>query len=199
MFYTIQGEGVFAGYPAVFIRLAGCNLQCSFCDTEFEEFNSLEVSKIVDFVKTHLSSGLVVITGGEPFLQPISYLCNALLKSGFDVQIETNGTIWRPLNKKVSIVCSPKIGKRNDVYIDKRFFDRATIFKFLISAGDDRYSDIPKYYLDNINVKKAPIYIQPMDEYNVLKNKKNVELVKRLSLERGYRVSLQLHKIIDIE
>ena len=82
IFMTIQGEGPFSGHPAVFIRLAGCNLACPFCDTEYTE-NAVtmtipEIRKAVRNAHT-VNKGLVVITGGEPFRQNIVRLCNRLL------------------------------------------------------------------------------------------------------------------------
>jgi 7-carboxy-7-deazaguanine synthase len=101
IFHTIQGEGPFAGRPAVFVRLAGCNLQCPGCDTEYtagrvrDSVNAI-VGAVVD---AHFSANddmrraLVVITGGEPFRQDITPLCRQLIGHGFTVQIETNGTL----------------------------------------------------------------------------------------------------------
>ncbi|MDE3061294.1 MAG: 7-carboxy-7-deazaguanine synthase QueE, partial [Pseudomonadota bacterium] len=110
IFPTLQGEGPYAGHPAVFVRLGGCNLACAFCDTDFEGFATLAVNEIIGEVK-RLAEGarrLVVITGGEPLRQNIVPLCEALLTEGFKVQIETNGTLARPLPENVEIVCSPK-------------------------------------------------------------------------------------------
>ena len=73
LFKSIQGEGPYTGHPAIFIRLAGCNLDCIFCDTDFEYRRQASVEAIVEEVK-QLSGGkvkLVVITGGEPFLQDL--------------------------------------------------------------------------------------------------------------------------------
>ena len=97
IFDTIQGEGPFAGSPAVFIRLTGCNLQCQFCDTEYtsvrEAITPVEALNRVKAAHGDSPRGLVVLTGGEPFRQNISPLCAALLHAGYHVQIETNGTM----------------------------------------------------------------------------------------------------------
>jgi 7-carboxy-7-deazaguanine synthase len=202
IFYTIQGEGFFAGTPSVFIRLAGCNLQCKFCDTEFEEYSVVKIEDIVNQVKSYLinSSGqfisnLVVITGGEPFLQPISELCDCLIDSGFAVQIETNGSIFREINPKVTVVCSPKISDGNYHQVDSRILKRVDWFKILISANIQQYSKVPNIFVDY----KERIYLQPIDEYDFIKNEKNNRLVVDLSLKYGYKVSIQTHKILKIE
>ena len=126
IFYTIQGEGPFSGFPAVFIRLAGCNLQCPWCDTEYTQGRRLAHPEVVaQYVHSlSLPKGLVVITGGEPFRQNLTSLLTHLDKLGHLVQIETNGTL-APSEFHYSkyprmdhyhgvyIVCSPKTGRVN--------------------------------------------------------------------------------------
>lgn len=127
IFHTLQGEGPFAGEPAVFVRLAGCNLQCTFCDTDFEEVKArataTEVVRQVQRVALREGPcGLVVITGGEPMRQNIAPLVEQIMAAEYRVQIETAGTLWRRdleslIDKRslsgtrlrgASIVCSPK-------------------------------------------------------------------------------------------
>ena len=186
IFPTIQGEGPNVGQPAIFIRLGGCNLACSFCDTEFEDFKEMQLEEILDEVsKLKKNQNLIVITGGEPLRQPIEKLCQELLALDFKIQIETNGTLYRELPDEVEIICSPKTKT-----IDPRL--NIDAFKFLISANDNDYGDI-KF------TTEKPIYIQPMDEYDPNKNQANIELTKKLALENGYNISVQLHKILDVE
>ena len=127
IFYTIQGEGPFAGQPAIFIRLAGCNLQCPLCDTDYTSqalrmqpdavYRAVD-EEINDYIATsgkvrNIKCDLVVITGGEPFRQNLSGLVTLLLGKGLRVQIETNGTLYQELpywHDHLTIVCSPKTG-----------------------------------------------------------------------------------------
>src|SRR5262245_43069443 len=79
IFYTLQGEGPYAGLPAVFIRLFGCHLKCTWCDTDFSQQNAMPVAVILDKVREldrHPKS-LIVLTGGEPTRQPIDFLVSA--------------------------------------------------------------------------------------------------------------------------
>lgn len=201
MFATLQGEGPQAGQPAVFLRLGGCNLACSFCDTEFERFAPMEMQGIVQQV-TELANEngarvrpLVVVTGGEPLRQPIGPLCEALIAEGFTVQIETNGTLWRDLPEAVLVVCSPKAtdGRYHPVRPD--VLARAQALKFLISADDEAYGDVPDVGQAEFDV---PVYVQPMDAYEPAKNEANRARAAMLAQKHGYRLSLQMHKILGL-
>ncbi len=106
LFYSIQGESSYSGYPCVFIRLAGCNLRCSYCDTSYsydEESRQIPISAILEYVEKFPDS-LVEITGGEPLLQENVYLLmDKLLGYRYRVLIETNGSI--SLNRIPDKVC----------------------------------------------------------------------------------------------
>lgn len=197
IFATLQGEGIYAGWPAVFVRLGGCNLACAFCDTEFETFQTRPLEGILAEVKELAGNvrKLAVITGGEPFLQPIEKLCHELVEAGFTVQIETNGTLFRDIDKRVDIMCSPKNTGKGYFPVRPDLLARVNAFKFIISASNDNYSDIAEVGQGN----SIPVYVQPMDEYDTQKNRANLALATRLANDRGYRLSLQLHKIAGIE
>jgi 7-carboxy-7-deazaguanine synthase len=93
-FFSIQGESSFAGYPCAFVRLAGCNLRCSYCDTRYawEGGDDMPVAQVADLVCSH-GSTLVEITGGEPLIQEDTpALVQALLDRNRTVLVETNGT-----------------------------------------------------------------------------------------------------------
>ncbi len=202
IFRTIQGEGPFVGMPAVFIRLGGCNLACNFCDTDFEDFNILTINSIIEEVKKlTINIKLVVITGGEPFRQPIELLCHKLINLDYIVQIETNGTLYRNLPDKVHIVCSPKVtknGTRKNGYSLLRddLLSRINAIKFLVAKNIPEYSNIPEVGQSKYNI---PVFIQPMDQNNPLLNKQNEKLAIDLALKYGHRLSIQIHKILGIE
>lgn len=204
IFATIQGEGIYAGHPAVFVRLGGCNLACKFCDTEFDSYKNFSLKKIIAEVQKLAKNSaekrvrnLVVITGGEPLRQPIERLCEELVRLKFTVQIETNGTLFRQLPDAVKIICSPKTTNKKYHKIRGDLLARIDAFKFLIStgnAGNKDYQDVAEFAKNS----KIPIYVQPMDEYDAKKNQKNLQLAIRLAAENGYFLSLQLHKILGI-
>jgi organic radical activating enzyme len=102
LFYSLQGEGAWIGYPAYFIRLAGCNLNCDFCDTDYDHKFYADEVELSRFVK----GSHVVITGGEPCMQDIQPLVNQLRKENKWIAIETNGTF--PIPKVDWVTVSPK-------------------------------------------------------------------------------------------
>ena len=194
MFPTLQGEGPYVGHPATFIRLGGCNLACEFCDTEFESYKKISLNEILSEVKK-LNKKLIIITGGEPMRQPIEKLCDELVNLGFLVQIETNGTIFRDLNSEVKIICSPKVtdGKYHQIRPD--LLARVTAFKFIISKSNKDYREISEV---GQSKNDAAIYIQPMDEYDEVKNEENRKYALNLCEKNGYFLSLQMHKLLGI-
>jgi 7-carboxy-7-deazaguanine synthase len=145
IFYSIQGESSYSGYPCVFIRLAGCNLRCSYCDARYAcEEPGKEVSRprIMEEITAH-PNALVEITGGEPLLQDGVYpLMHELLKSRRTVLLETNGSIDisqvpEGVVKIIDMKC-PDSGM-----MDRMLFgnlDRVTRqdeIKFVLSSGKD--------------------------------------------------------------
>ncbi len=209
IFYTIQGEGPFCGTPAVFIRLAGCNLQCPGCDTDYttkrEALTSSEIAERVNSLMP-FSEGLVVITGGEPFRQNISELCSRLLFDLFHVvQVETNGTLPPPpmLSKRVNIVCSPKAGK-----VNAETAERAMCFKYVLSHTSMANDGLPTLALGHSatpHVARPPhgfkgkIYLQPMDTGDPVENVFNVRAAVESCMRHGYIMQLQTHKILNLE
>ena len=95
IFYSIQGEGKWVGLPNIFIRVAGCNLRCSYCDTKYAYDDGKEMS--IDEIVNHIGNypcKYVCITGGEPLLQHETLdLINAILKRNYRISLETNGSI----------------------------------------------------------------------------------------------------------
>lgn len=190
IFFTLQGEGPYAGWPAVFLRLAGCNrgrkddMGCRFCDTAFyfgqgtrmkfhqiiNQFKNLVPNSLRDFYP------LIVITGGEPMMQDnlTAFIAELGIHEFFDVQIESNGDrlarnfVESPSAQDVKLVVSPKVvgglyrPLRTDVYT------RLDILKVLISANPDSpYHEIPEYAHDLAfgGLLTKPVYLSPMAVY----------------------------------
>lgn len=206
IFHTIQGEGPFTGRPAVFVRLAGCNLQCPGCDTEYTK-GALDIKAdiLVDIVKTVIKGkcNLVVITGGEPFRQNITPFTDLLIAEGFKVQIETNGTLAPSprLSRQVAVVCSPKTGGINAALIPY-----ITAWKYVGRASELLPDGLPQKALGHKAVPylkrpqgSAPVYLQAMDEQDAELNAANQAAVVASCLTNGYRLCIQIHKLIGVE
>lgn len=197
IFPTLQGEGPFVGQPAVFVRLGGCNLACDFCDTEFENFGVMPLQTMFKTIRSHATQGrdLVVITGGEPLRQNITPLCEALIEAGLRVQIETNGTLWRDLPEAVNIVCSPKVTDGRYHPLRPDLLARVDALKFIVSADAGDYHTVGEVGQAGTDI---PVYVQPMDVYDPVRNAANAAHALHLAQTQGYRLSIQMHKIWGI-
>lgn len=211
IFHTIQGEGPFCGTPAVFIRLGGCNLQCPQCDTDYTSKVKLAGSlEILASVAMWAGSGLVVITGGEPFRQNLSELLTVLTQNRYYVQIETNGTLAPspfPYNFRTDtrsgayIVCSPKTGRVNHI-----IEQHACAMKYVMSAlSVDKDDGLPIQALDHPVERRVArptknftgvVYLQPLDVKDPIQNQLNLEAVVDSCMNHGYILQLQVHKLI---
>jgi 7-carboxy-7-deazaguanine synthase len=219
IFKTIQGEGPFTGYPAVFVRLAGCNLQCPGCDTEYTRTRqTMSAADIANAVKGLAWHGyIVVISGGEPFRQDIESLVRLLISHGRTVQIETNGTL-PPHNPasfarltspedgstpKCFVVCSPKTGR-----VHSALYPLIHCYKYVMDASSVASSDgLPLYALGHPATPHlarphdgfaGKVYLQPRDEDDVVLNRDNLESCIKSCMEFGHVLQLQVHKIIGV-
>lgn len=217
IFHTIQGEGPFVGSPATFVRLAGCNLQCPLCDTEYTNRSDMSIAKILAGIMLATPSGhqipeLVVLTGGEPFRQSIGPLIHALIEIGYKVQIETNGTLFQnglPLgDPSLTIVSSPKAGA-----INKKLMPYINALKYVATVDSlkDSPDGLPMHALEHPNggmLARPPdgfkgiVYLQPVDEQDTRRggaNDKNLAAVVESCQKYGHRLCLQVHKIIGVD
>jgi 7-carboxy-7-deazaguanine synthase len=221
IFFTCQGEGPNVGKPAVFVRLGGCNLQCPGCDTEYTNGTSNErldsiLTRIRMAFGDYKGERLVVITGGEPFRQDITPFINLLFGSGFEVQIETNGTLamtdvsnlCKAAWQRLQIVVSPKAGK-----IAPNLHPFIIAYKYVLDANHiDSADGLPESVLGMPAAPARPfvdyeheIYVQPADEShdmtgieNVGANLRNMKATINSAMKHGYRLCLQMHKIAEL-
>ncbi len=199
IFFSLQGESSYAGWPCVFVRLTGCNLRCSWCDTTYayEEGRSMSVEEIVRRLSSHPCE-LAEITGGEPLLQPEStVLADALLDGGYTVLVETNGSLDISLidERTVRIVdfkCpSSGMEPHNDYGNIDRLAPQDEVKLVLADRADYRFAaalanDLRSRGRDNI-VHFSPVWgaLEPRD-------------LARWILDDGLKIhlSLQLHKAV---
>lgn len=184
VFYSVQGEGGYAGTPAVFVRLAGCNLACDFCDTDYSTKAIVSVDDVVRMVREAGGScPSVILTGGEPLAQTeTAELIDALRADGRRVHVESNGTIFVGLPTDVWLCVSPK------ERVDPRMAQRANEVKLIVDGR------VPEEHLPLFAGKPA-ILLQP--EGNKPANVAiALDYVK--AHPQRFRLSLQTHKFIGI-
>ncbi len=198
IFYSIQGESSYAGERCVFIRLTGCNLRCTYCDTEYAFYNGvdLSVAEIIEKVKLY-NCNLVEITGGEPLLQNnVHNLIAKLCDSNYTVLLETSGSLSiEHVDKRVINVIdfktpSSKMDKKNH-FPNVNFLKSTDEVKFVIGSRDDyNWSKMimQKYNLD----KKAKVLFSSV--FGKLEIKKIIEWILEDNLNVKYQ--LQMHKYI---
>lgn len=176
MFLTLQGEGPYQGRPAVFVRLAYCNLDCIFCDTFFDQGDWFTIDELV--AKTRLiirekygSADVcgVVVTGGEPSLQPNirEYLDRMNTYAAF-TQVESNGILYALLPIHTTLVISPKCSEKTGKYIrpHERSMNKAHCLKFVVSAeANSPYHTIPDWAFEWKEECEGIIYVSPMNMY----------------------------------
>jgi 7-carboxy-7-deazaguanine synthase len=184
IFYSIQGEGTWSGTPAVFVRLAGCNLACDFCDTDYSLKFLAPVEEVVTMVRAEGGNcPMVILTGGEPLAQADTpALIDALRRDGRRVHIESNGTVYTELPDDVWLCVSPK------ERVDPKMARRANEAKLIV---DER---VPEEHLEFFTDKPV-ILLQP--EGN---KRKNVEIALEYAKAHPerFRLSLQTHKMIGV-
>ena len=200
-FASIQGESSHAGVPCFFIRLAGCNLSCTYCDTvpakSFDAGCDTSVQQLVDAAK---ASGLklVEITGGEPLAQAETpELCKKLLAAGFEVMIETNGSLdINTLPDKVIRVVdfkTPSSGEANRMLNSNytRLRPRDEV-KFVISGREDYLFAMRMISKFSLASQTQNLLISP-----ITGRMQPAEIVRWIIADKApVRLNLQLHKII---
>lgn len=203
IFCSIDGEGLRAGELATFIRVAGCNLRCNYCDTKYalEKNTGVEMSieEILDKVEEFKVKN-ITITGGEPLIhQDIDKLIDVLCEKEYKVNIETNGSM--PIDKYIGkclvtmdYKCSSSLMENKMLYENLEKLTEKDVLKFVIRTQD--FSDVEKI-LTKYNIKSY-IYISPV--FNEIELNDIVEFMKKSNLNginmSKTRLQLQLHKII---
>jgi len=201
IFKSIEGEGIRTGYPVTFIRLYGCNLDCSYCDTSYscegKDYTEMQIPSIVKGVEK-LGVKRITLTGGEPLIHKnVEGLVDELLNEGFEVNIETNGSVdIYPYIKKPNVIItmdyksisSGENSKMNPANF--RYLREQDVLKFVVGSKEDLadMKRIIETYSPSCNIFVSPIF-------NQIETSEIVEFIKDNKLNE-VRVQVQLHKII---
>ena len=216
IFQSIQGEGYFTGIPAVFIRLQGCNVGCSWCDTRHtwhvdptlevvseqildrsttsECWSSMTTEQICNALKRlGYSARHVVITGGEPCLYDLRQLSRALIEQGHMVQIETSGSAEILADVACWVTLSPKVNMKSGLPLLDSALHRAQEIKYPVAMEKHIHE------LDHILARCQKdadkiICLQPISQ-----QRRATELAIKTCIQRNWRLSVQLHKYLNVD
>lgn len=199
-FYAVQGEGARVGEATVFVRFAGCNLDCWFCDTDWKYGEAMSVEDVLNTVGA-MHDGhpaqWVTLTGGEPCVQPeFNDLVYALRGLGYHVSVETNGTMWRDALRDCYVTLSPKAkweGVKAAIADGFRSMSHVDELKVVVER-EDRLADL------NAMVDALPVlgiaqrFVQPRyDDRMAWENAYNM-----VRSDPRWRLSLQMHKWLGV-
>ncbi|WP_153913181.1 7-carboxy-7-deazaguanine synthase QueE [Shewanella sp. TC10] len=215
VFETIQGEGTFTGVPAIFVRLQGCPVGCSWCDTkqtwEVLADNKVTQDQVIQVDGTigrwaeHDASSLInafkakgftakhiVLTGGEPCLYDVTSLTNDFIAAGYDIQIETSGTFEVLCHQDVWVTVSPKVNMKGGYAVLEQALNRANEIKHPIAT--QKHIDELDSLLTPIDTSDKTICLQPISQ-----KPRATELAMKTCIARNWRLSIQTHKYLDID
>lgn len=208
IFYSLQGEGFHTGRPAVFVRFAGCNLRCPFCDTDFshsEPMTAEQIARRVFDYSTHPHT-LIVLTGGEPSLQVDNELVDALHAHQQTVTIETNGT--RPVPDNIDwVTVSPKAVPADDLPLTQADEPKVVLShesKVVLTQADEVkvvFTESTEKLLPlwRTTIRASHYYLQPCAQPGIEPIQTNTEAVVEYILSHpDWKLSLQTHKYLDI-
>ena len=215
MFQTLQGEGFYTGVPAIFIRMQGCPVGCSWCDTkhtwekladretslgdilvkniESDAWGNADAGMLIDTIaRQGWTARHVVITGGEPAIYDLQPLTSALEAAGFGCQIETSGTHSIHCSDATWVTVSPKVNMRGGYDVLPQALARADEIKHPV--GRERDIEALDELLAGINDDKQRIIaLQPISRKEAA-----TKLCIDTCIARNWRLSMQTHKYLNI-
>lgn len=215
VFETIQGEGVFTGVPAIFVRLQGCPVGCSWCDTkhtwdvleknrvdpewviqvdgEIGRWSELTAEELINFFsRKGFNAKHVVITGGEPCIHDLTELTSQLNSQGYGTQIETSGTFEVICSDKTWVTVSPKVNMKAGMAVLTQALERADEIKHPVATS--KHIDDLDELLEGIELYGKTICLQPISQ-----KPRATELAMKTCIERNWRLSIQTHKYLNID
>jgi len=204
IFYSIQGEGPFAGFPSFFIRLFGCNLNCSWCDTEYAKtgvFQLKNISYVLSlWKKNYPEIPYITITGGEPLLQKSVYkLMKVLLQNNATIILETNGSLsLKEVPEEVIKVMdlkTPSSGMHiHNFYENLKYLGKKDVIKFVVMNKIDfnwALEIIEKFDI----LSRCQIYFSPV--YNKLSPQELAFWI--METKKPFKIQIQLHKFLGLK
>ena len=189
IFQSVQGEGFNLGRPVIFIRLSGCNLRCSWCDTDHASHESMTVKNICECVEK-LDCDSIIITGGEPCLYDLYNITTELKNNGYWIGLETNGTL--PINGVFDYI---SVSPKNDTELCNFSVDEVRIAVNAETTIQQVMSMVKQLTAKNY-------YLSPIERdgnFNHLAAIKLIGELNKCQTIKPWRLSLQMHKLTGIK
>lgn len=186
IFCSIQGEGARAGTINIFIRLSNCDLTCGFCDTEFESGKEFNLQELQEQLEAYQPVKNIIWTGGEPALQLTEEIVKYFKDLGYYQTIETNGNHKVPSNLDY-VVVSPKVAEH---VLERNFPNGVDELRYPWLGYK---TDIPKP-----KVKANYYYLSPVFDSNIINTSNLNNAINLIKRNPEWRLSIQLHKLINI-
>jgi len=216
LFQTIQGEGIFTGVPAIFIRLQGCDVGCAWCDTkhtweidlekqsdlisltdkstESDRWADASTKDIINEInRLEYSANLIVITGGEPCMFDLRELTQVLNQYGFKTQVETSGTYPVLVDELTWVTLSPKVKMRGKKEVLQSALLRANEIKHPVGTEKD-IDQLEELLVKADSIQDKTICLQPISQ-----KASATALCMKICIERNWRLSVQMHKYLQID
>jgi len=216
IFQSIQGEGAYTGVPSVFVRIQGCPVGCSWCDTKHTWTDSpqFEVAPELVLAKTQESEQWfyttaqqllaifeqqgyvakhIIITGGEPCIYDLAPLTAFLIERGFSVQIETSGTFEVKAHPDTWVTVSPKVNMKGGYKVLDQALSVASEIKHPV-AMERHIQELEELLQRGKHKHEVLVYLQPISQ-----QQRATQLAVDTCIQKNWRLSLQTHKFIGIE
>ena len=199
IFYSLQGEGHNTGRAAVFVRFAGCNLRCPFCDTAFDSYREMTGEEVVAEMAQY-PARFAVLTGGEPTLQVDEAFIDLLHQHGFEVAMESNGT--RPAPQNIDwLTVSPKVNGKFEMRNEKlemrnEEWRQPDELKVIF----DEQTNPESFLIPRSSFPVPHFYLQPCDTGDEKRNTRIIQqCIDYIKEHPQWRLSLQTHKLANFK
>lgn len=194
IFESLQGEGFNTGMPSIFIRFGKCNLTCPWCDTNYNQFEQWTLNEILAKVRSYTAKN-IIITGGEPTIQPnLSLLLNQLKKEGYFLAIETNGL--KEIPPQIDYIATSPKRMYQEKY-QRRCIEFANEVRVVVDGEVQAFCEQLESKIQADHYYLSPCEIE--GKMNLLETITQLGILNQRANKPKWQLSIQTHQIVDIE